>query len=160
MSLQYEGLVSDSRKMLEGDIDSVYAIEKLCHTHPWSKKQFLSSIRSHHHCLVVENNSVIIAYAIVSVVLREAELLNITVGSDVQGKGVGKAFLQALCTGFSSIADTFFLEVRESNTPAINLYQVLNFNEVGVRPNYYPAKNGREDAIIMAKILNSPFNNE
>lgn len=47
-------------------------------------------------------------------------------------------------------AERIFLEVRPSNPRAIQLYHSLGFNEIGRRPNYYPATRGREDAIVMA----------
>ena len=43
-----------------------------------------------------------------------------------------------------------FLEVRPSNPGAIALYHDEGFNEIGRRPRYYPATQGREDAIVMA----------
>ena len=46
-----------------------------------------------------------------------------------------------------------FLEVRTSNVPAISLYKKFDFNEIGVRPNYYLTKKGYEDAIIMGRDL-------
>jgi ribosomal-protein-alanine N-acetyltransferase len=50
-------------------------------------------------------------------------------------------------------AETVFLEVRDSNRRAIRLYQQAGFNEIGLRKGYYPATQGREDAIVMALIL-------
>jgi Acetyltransferases len=50
-------------------------------------------------------------------------------------------------------AETVFLEVRPSNTAAIALYEDVGFNEIGVRKGYYPAENGREDAIMLALTL-------
>jgi ribosomal-protein-alanine N-acetyltransferase len=47
-------------------------------------------------------------------------------------------------------AKRVFLEVRPSNTAAIALYDAEGFNEIGRRPRYYPARNGREDALVMA----------
>jgi ribosomal-protein-alanine N-acetyltransferase len=46
-------------------------------------------------------------------------------------------------------AERVFLEVRPSNPLAKNLYESLGFKDIGKRPRYYPAKNGREDAIVM-----------
>ena len=45
------------------------------------------------------------------------------------------------------------LEVRRSNSPALCLYDSLGFSEIGIRKNYYPNRNGREDAIIMGATL-------
>ena len=50
-------------------------------------------------------------------------------------------------------AQRVFLEVRPSNTPAVALYHSEGFNEIGRRPRYYPAVQGREDAIVMAMEL-------
>ena len=43
------------------------------------------------------------------------------------------------------------LEVRPSNTAAINCYNAAGFNEIGSRKDYYPAANGREDALLFAR---------
>ena len=43
------------------------------------------------------------------------------------------------------------LEVRPSNTVAINCYNAAGFNEIGSRKDYYPATGGREDALLLAK---------
>ena len=145
------------REMTEADLAPVLAIEAQCHLSPWSYNNFRASIDSAHACWVLEKQEQIIAYAITSTVLGEAELLNITVAPAMQQQGIASAFLVALCDSFSETIETFFLEVRASNVAAIGLYQSLDFNEVGRRPNYYPAKKGREDALIMAKILASPF---
>jgi ribosomal-protein-alanine N-acetyltransferase len=50
-------------------------------------------------------------------------------------------------------AKNIFLEVRPSNMEAVSLYESIGFNEMAVRRNYYPAKNGREDAILMGMAL-------
>jgi ribosomal-protein-alanine N-acetyltransferase len=136
------------------DIPMLILIEKDCHFSPWSKKQFQSSIESSHQCWVLKHRDSIAAYIITSTAAGEAELLNITVAPAFQRRGLGTKALQAAIEHFDSSIETLFLEVRESNIPAIMLYHRLGFNEVGKRPNYYPAVQGREDAMIMAKPLN------
>ena len=53
-------------------------------------------------------------------------------------------------------AERVFLEVRPSNIGAIALYFDMGFNEIGRRPRYYPASDGREDALVMAIELLPP----
>ena len=149
-----------SRPMHTQDTAQVLEIEKQCHSHPWSNANFLSSIESQHACWVIEKDQQIIAYAITSTVLGEAELLNLSVSPEYQRCGIARAILLGIEKSFNHKIDTLFLEVRASNQAAIALYSNSGFNEVGQRRDYYPANNGREDAIIMAKILNSPFSIE
>ncbi|HAH02948.1 MAG TPA: ribosomal-protein-alanine N-acetyltransferase, partial [Vibrio sp.] len=52
-------------------------------------------------------------------------------------------------------AESAWLEVRESNVNAFNLYEKAGFNEVDRRRNYYPTKQGNEDAIIMSYLFMS-----
>lgn len=149
------------RTMTEADLDAVLAVENCAQQHPWSPDSFLSSIRSNHHCYLIESTvetalqgATIVAYAVVSTVVDEAELLNITVNPDYQRQGVGGRLLEHICDSFNASISTLFLEVRRSNAPAIALYDAFGFNEVGVREAYYPSNNGtREDALIMAKTL-------
>jgi ribosomal-protein-alanine N-acetyltransferase len=139
--------------MLASDIQALVEIETQCHYSPWNEKQFQSSIESSHHCFVLKDEQAICAYIVLSTAADEAELLNITVAPDFQKLGLGTQVLLTAIDYLDNSINTLFLEVRESNQAAIALYQSLDFNEVGLRPNYYPAKSGREDAIIMAKLL-------
>lgn len=144
------------QNMQVSDLAEVLAIEAEAQAHPWSKKKFLSSIESTHHCYVLKFQQYIVAYGVTSTAADEAELLTITVKPNHQKQGYGRLFLEFLCASFDESIHTFFLEVRASNQGAIALYDQLLFNEVGLRPNYYPSANGsgeREDAIIMAKSL-------
>jgi ribosomal-protein-alanine N-acetyltransferase len=67
---------------------------------------------------------------------------------------LGRKFLRHLIeVARQDGADMMFLEVRPSNDKAIGLYLSEGFNEIGLRRNYYPAANGREDAILMGMAL-------
>ena len=89
-----------------------------------------------------------------SVAAGESHILNLSVDPDMQRRGVGtrlmKHFVQL---ARRHNADTVMLEVRPSNAGAVRLYEKLGFNEVGVRRNYYPAPDGREDALLLALSL-------
>jgi [ribosomal protein S18]-alanine N-acetyltransferase len=86
-----------------------------------------------------------------SVAVGEAHLLTIVVPEAEQGKGYGKKMLNEMIQhAVSDNANTLYLEVRISNKTAIQFYHQRGFNELGVRNNYYPAEQGREDALILA----------
>jgi ribosomal-protein-alanine N-acetyltransferase len=85
-----------------------------------------------------------------SIAVGEAHLLNLCVSPQEQNQGIGRKLLEHVISVAKSHADTMFLEVRPTNTAAIFLYESVGFNEIGVRKGYYPAKNGREDAIMFA----------
>ncbi|MBX2808360.1 MAG: ribosomal protein S18-alanine N-acetyltransferase [Cellvibrionaceae bacterium] len=151
--LGHHPLVKTIRPLCHKDLETVLAIERQTHRYPWLLSHFTSSLASTHQCLVLQGETHILAYGIVSTAADEAELLNFTVAPAYQRQGLGRFFLAHLCQGFDAAVTLFFLEVRASNHAAIALYQAEGFNEVGTRRNYYPADQGREDAIIMAKSL-------
>ena len=97
----------------------------------------------------------ILAYGLVSVAVNEAHILNICVSPKSQGKGLGKRMLHKLMQlAADRQGNSIFLEVRESNFIAQNLYDQEGFNRIGIRKNYYPSEDGREDALVFAKELN------
>ena len=81
----------------------------------------------------------------------EVHLLNITVEPTWQGQGWGRLMLDALALwSRAEGAQWLWLEVRTSNVRAQEVYQRYGFRRVGERRNYYPAHQGREDAIVMS----------
>ena len=86
-----------------------------------------------------------------SIAAGESHLLTIVVAKNMQGKGYGKKLLDEMIhLAAKNDAQAMYLEVRISNEAAIQLYHQRGFNELGVRSNYYPAEEGREDALILA----------
>lgn len=134
----------------EADLPALIAIEQRSHAYPWSQQNFLSSLQSH-SCLGLRLGSDWVGYAVLALAAGEAELLLFVLDKPWQGQGLGSAFLQHLLQWSSTRAQAVFLEVRASNQPAIALYETVGFNQVGERPNYYPASSGRrEHALIYA----------
>ena len=144
------------RPMTEEDLEEILIIENVVYDFPWNKTIFNDCLRVGYCCWVMLNNrNEIDAYGIMSVAAGECHILNLCVHPQAQGFGLGKKLLyKLLLVARKHHADTAFLEVRPSNKIAITLYSNSGFNEVGMRRNYYPAKHGREDAIIMAAIIN------
>ena len=142
------------RAMLNDDLSDVMDVEKNSYTHPWTLGIFRDCLRVGYHCWVAENDKKIIGYGIVMMAASESHILNLCIHPDYQGKGYGRELLHFLVTqAQQSGSDMILLEVRESNKTAISLYDSSGFHELGVRRDYYPADNGREDAVILAKYL-------
>lgn len=133
------------------DLVDIFAIEQRSHAHPWRLESLRSSLTSH-TCIGLRHREQWVAYGVVSFVVGEAELLLFVVDKAWQGRGLGSRFLRRLLAAAASRAGTMFLEVRESNERAIQLYESLGFNQVGTRPDYYPLtrQGAREDALLYA----------
>jgi ribosomal-protein-alanine N-acetyltransferase len=99
----------------------------------------------------MERDGQLIGYGVLSIAADEAHVLNICIDPFTQSRGLGRQLLRALVQlAGDRGAQRVFLEVRPSNTPALALYHSEGFNEIGRRPRYYPAAQGREDAVVMA----------
>ena len=142
------------RPMRWTDLPKIVQIERLSYPFPWTWQLFEDCLANAYYCWVLEQSFRISAYAVWSLALDEAHLLNLCVHPDERRQGMAAWMLGELCQYASHQGGkTLFLEVRPSNQEAIRLYQHSGFCEVGLRRNYYPAKHDREDALIMAKSL-------
>ncbi|RMA79521.1 ribosomal protein S18-alanine N-acetyltransferase [Umboniibacter marinipuniceus] len=136
----------------ESHFEAVKGLEQGSHSHPWSNANILSALCSTRTQVLgfLDPQSELAAYAVFDSVLDEITLQNIAVDLGHRRKGLAYKLIESAWSIFPNTT-TQFLEVRESNTSAISLYEKLGFVEVGVRNNYYPCdRKGREDAIIMA----------
>ena len=138
------------RPMTEDDVDQVMAIETAIYDFPWTRGIFQDCLSVGYCCWIYEEQDEIRAYGVMSVAASEAHILTIVVRSSDQQRGLGRQMLSHLLRLASQRkVKTMLLEVRPSNDPAIHLYQSIGFSEVGIRKDYYPDKNGREDALVM-----------
>jgi ribosomal-protein-alanine N-acetyltransferase len=145
------------RPMRPEDLDEVAAIEIAAYEYPWTHAIFRDCLRAGYHCWILAQTVEIIGYGVLTVAAGEAHVLNLCIASEQQGNGHGKHLMKRLIDlARWHHAERIFLEARPSNVHAIALYDDLGFNEIGKRPNYYPAKRGREDAIVMALELLPP----
>jgi len=144
------------REMHADDIINVVTIEQQANQFPWSKKNFEDCLKAYNDAWVFVNDlNEIVGYTIVQRVVDETHLLNICVRPNEQGLGLGRKILNHVIEFATSISSVLIvLEVRSSNQRAQQLYLHAGFNEMSVRKNYYPAKEGREDAILMGLDLN------
>ncbi len=142
------------RTMSYADLKSVISVEKKAYPHPWTLGIFRDCLRIGYNAWVMTLDKKIIGYGIVMLSPGEAHILNICIEPDFQKKGLGRYLLRhILKKSKQTDVDMVLLEVRRSNTTAQQLYQSEGFHELGMRKAYYPADNGREDAIILAKFL-------
>ena len=138
------------RPMQMDDLDAIMLIEPTVYTHPWTRGNFSDSLNSGYSAWVLKANRKIIGYALLMMVLDEAHLLNLSVAKSHQKQGLGRYLLEhMLQIAQNHKAANMFLEVRPSNISAIALYENMGFCEMAVRRNYYPAHDGREDAVLM-----------
>lgn len=130
------------------------AIEQRCHAFPWSAATFAGNQGERYLNYRIDADGKMAGFAITQIVLDEASLFNIAVDPDFQRRGYARQLLEHLINELAARGVlTLWLEVRESNLPAIALYEQLGFNQVSRRPRYYPTATGREDALLMALVL-------
>jgi ribosomal-protein-alanine N-acetyltransferase len=139
------------RTMRREDLPAVSALEAASYDFPWSPGIFNDCLKAGHPCWVLCSAGELAGYGILSVAAGEAHVLNLCIGPDWRGQGLGRHLLgRLLDVARWSGAERIFLEVRPSNPAAQQLYASVGFKEIGRRPRYYPAHGGREDAIVMA----------
>ena len=142
------------RAMNEADLNQVMEIELAIYTHPWTRGNFLDSIRAGYNCRVMQVEGEFVGYGVQMVAVKEAHLLNLSVAEEWQGRGYGRSLLlHFIDMARQSDVLQMFLEVRPSNDIGRHLYTSIGFYEVAVRNDYYPAPYGREDAILMGLTL-------
>lgn len=142
------------RRMQADDLDRVAEIESLAYEFPWSRAIFADCLRAGYECVVLVDAGAILGYGVLSSGANEAHVLNVCVVPGLHGRGHGRRIVKRLLDiARWQRAERVYLEVRPSNPRAIALYESIGFNEFGRRPNYYPAKKGREDALVMAMEL-------
>lgn len=142
------------RRMMEGDLPAVEAIERAVYTHPWTVGNFSDSLTAGYHCWILELEGDVAGYGVIMIAAGEAHLLNLSIAAPLQRRGLGGSFLRfvvKLAQDYN--AQTLYLEVRASNAAGRALYAQHGFVEIGVRRAYYPAGAGREDAVTMEKKL-------
>lgn len=145
------------RPMTEADIPAVMAMEAQACLHPvhaWSEDNYRSSMRAGYWLRVRcdAQTGQILAVCVAMDGVEEMHLLNIAVDRSLHGSGLAQDLMQvlySLCAQRGAMA--LWLEVRPSNVRAKALYERQGFVQVGVRKHYYPAPEGREDALVMRR---------
>lgn len=129
-------------RMVQENADGVARVEAACMPVPWSRQSFWEEAsHSDAYYLIardVDRDNLIVAYAGCWVLANEGHITNVAVDPDYQGQGLGRRLMNELTSRVKALGvDSMTLEVRPSNTVAINLYTSLGFRSVGQRPKYY-----------------------
>ncbi len=138
-------------RMTAAHVPAIVEIEKLCFSDPWSVNSISGELNNPLSLwLVALDGDCVVGYVGSQTVLGGADMMNLAVLPQYRNQGVGMTLVNQLVMclrekGAISLA----LEVRQSNLPAISLYEKLGFVQVGVRPNYY--RNPKENALILRK---------
>ena len=136
-------------EMIPEDAPGVAAIESMLFSQPWSEQGFLNSMKSQDTLyLTVKVQGETVGYCGFLQSFEEADITNVAVHPDWQGKGIAFQMLRRLMElGKARGIERYTLEVRVSNAPAVRVYEKLGFSSVGIRKNFYDMP--REDAMIM-----------
>ena len=138
--------------MHDGDLDAVIAVEQTAYSHPWTRGNFRDALASGYWAQCLRVHDELLGYVVAMAGVQETHLLNITVAPARQGQGWAIMMLDALCLwSRRQGAEWLWLEVRESNAHAQQIYEHWGFRRVGLRKDYYPAdRQQREHAVVMS----------
>lgn len=137
-------------------LPAVLDIERRAYSHPWTEAIFADCLRVGYSSWVLSDTlGDVMGYALMSMAVGEAHILNLCVDPEMQGRGLGRFLLgHLLAVARAAQVELVLLEVRVSNAAAIRLYDTAGFREIGTRRGYYPLGKGREDALVLALDLN------
>lgn len=142
------------RPMQRADLEAVLAIENEVFPYPWTRGNFSDALDSGYSAWVCLVDTEMIGYFVLMQSLDEAHLLTIGVRTKRQKIGFGARLLRhAMSVAKLARARRILLEVRGSNARALELYRHFGFRQIGLRKNYYPADRGREDALVLERLL-------
>ncbi len=151
--IKHEKVELKINKMQPEDLERVIEIENSSFSRPWSKKSFMDALESDYSYMITAKSSGnILGYAGMYSVQGEGYVYNIAVDKCHRKRGIGTLLLSDLIR-YSKEARLGFLslEVRESNTSAIDLYSKLGFINQGIRKSFYDKPT--ENAVIMTIFL-------
>ena len=136
------------RNASKADAAAIAEIEAICFPEAWSEPMVTSAMENGTFYIGAYLGDKLVGYAAAAIVLDEGQVANIALDPAARGKGLGRALTKALIDRCFEAGCSFItLEVRHTNTVAINLYTSLCFRQVGLRKNYY--SNPTADAILM-----------
>ena len=142
------------KRITVSDIPTLIELEEMIFPCPWTYDMFEHEVYSDYSNFYIafDKNGDAAAYFGLWLVVDEGHINNFAVIGKYRGCGVsGQLMKKIFSIGKSADIKVYYLEVRKSNTAAINFYKRHGFFEAGLRKNYY--REPLEDAILMAKTI-------
>ena len=138
-------------KMTASHVEAVAQMEKLCFSDPWSLNSVASELSNPLSLWIVAlDGEKVVGYVGSQTVMGESDMMNLAVLPEYRRRGIANGLITELIGQLRSTDSKMLtLEVRQSNLPAISLYEKMGFSQVGLRPNYY--RNPKENAIMLRK---------
>lgn len=141
--------------MTVDDVNDVLFIEQHQNPNPWTRQIFIDCLNVRYPSYVLcDTNQDIVGFLMTSLMVDELHLLNIAISPSYRRQGLGSRLIDFLKNKAESYnAKQIILEVRESNTAAIQLYQLHQFKQIGIRKDYYKTSTGREHAVVYSHMI-------
>ena len=138
-------------EMKQAHVAQVAELEKLCFADPWSEKSIASELGIiWSYWVVALDGERVVGYIGSQSSADETDVMNVAVHPDYRRRGIAESLIEVLIRELKNRGShALMLEVRDSNEPAIALYEKLGFQQVGLRKNYY--HNPKEHARILRK---------
>lgn len=135
------------------DVSALAELERVCFSDPWTEKGIRETIQYETaRAFVAQVSDRVVGYVMARISGEEGEILDLAVLPEERRRGIGRRLIAAVWNALQSEGvRELFLEVRESNLPAIELYRAHGFRPVGLRPRYY--RNPPEDALVLRVAL-------
>ena len=131
------------------DVADIKKIEDVCFSTPWSEKSIIESLENPcSHFYLAKAGSEVLGYIGIQIFSGEGYVTNVATLPEYRKQGIARALVKR---ALENEMEFLTLEVRKSNTHAINLYKSLGFENVGVRPKFY--REPDEDAVLMTKCI-------
>jgi ribosomal-protein-alanine N-acetyltransferase len=152
MNAIFKPVEAEFEPLSEARLEAVVAIEQQAYEHPWTRGNFMDSLRAGYQAQLLVAGPQLLGYFVAMKGVDEVHLLNLTVAPEMQGQGWGRVMLDALAQwSRGQGAQWLWLEVRASNQRAQLVYTRHGYRKVGERRGYYPdGLARREDAVVMS----------
>jgi ribosomal-protein-alanine N-acetyltransferase len=142
------------RKWQKNDLPRLADIAEKAMPFPWTLRVFQDCLKMNYVGWVIEEERKIIGFSIILVQSEQVEIINIALLPEFQKKGGGRQLLNEILNYCRECEiPKINLEVRKSNRSAITFYRKFGFKEDGIRKNYYPLSEGREDGLLFSAVV-------